>query len=174
MKPNVQNLVICAMCIALGVVFPMFFHLFGGVGTMLLPMHLPILVCGFMAGPMYGFLCGMITPLLSSSLTGMPPFYPIALAMVFELATYGLLCGYCFKKWQKVYPSLLCAMVLGRCVSGLVNLCLLSMAGKAYTLEIFISASFISALPGILLQLTVIPILMFALDKSGIWRKRYD
>lgn len=165
-KPvNVKSLVISALLLALGLVLPSFFHLFGA-GPVFLPMHLPVLICGLACGAPYGAACGLILPYLSSVLTGMPPLYPTAVSMSLELCTYGLVTGLLFQKLkQNLYVSLVVSMLCGRAVSGLANAVLLGMAGKPYGLATFLTASFVSGLPGILIQLIVVPVVVALLIK---------
>lgn len=168
MNDQVKKLTFSAFFLALGLVLPFAFHSFGpGAGAIFLPMHIPVLLCGFLCGAGYGALVGVLTPLVSSALTGMPVFMPNGIAMGFELMTYGFLSGLIVKKLP-LYLSLLITMLAGRIVSGLVNLVLLSMAGKAYTMEIFLTASFVTALPGIVLQLLIVPLLVKVVKKVGI------
>lgn len=170
-KVNVREMIFAAFCVAMGLVFPSIFHLFGGTGPVFLPMHIPVLICGFACGYRYGALCGFIVPLLSSVLTGMPPIFPIGLAMALELMTYGLLTGM-LKDKTNVYVSLIGAMIGGRVISGIANAFLLGMAGKTYGLSAFIAGAFVTALPGIILQLIAVPILVKAFEKSGIIKVR--
>ncbi len=168
MNDQVKKLTFSAFFLALGLVLPFAFHSFGpGAGAIFLPMHIPVLLCGFLCGAGYGALIGALTPLVSSALTGMPVFMPNGVAMCFELMTYGFLSGLIVKKLP-LYVSLLITMLSGRIVSGLVNLVLLSMAGKAYTMEIFLTASFVTALPGIVLQLLIVPLLVKVVKKVGV------
>ena len=167
MSSQVKKITISAFFLALGLVLPFAFHSFGpGAGAMFLPMHIPVLLCGFVCGSGYGALIGVLTPLVSSALTGMPVFMPTGIAMCFELMTYGLIV-----KRLPLYPSLIITMLAGRAVSGIVNLILLSMAGKAYTLEIFLTAAFVTALPGIILQLIIIPLLVKVIEKIEIHKE---
>lgn len=162
MIKDVRKLTLAALFLALGLILPFAFHSFGpNAGMMFLPMHLPVLLCGFLCGGGYGALVGVLTPLLSSVLTGMPMFFPNCISMMLELATYGVLTGLLMKKLS-VIPSLLIAMLAGRVVSGLANLVLLSFAGKAYTMTIFVTAAFVTAIPGIILQLILVPLLVTA------------
>lgn len=171
MSSQVKKITISAFFLALGLVLPFAFHSFGpGAGAMFLPMHIPVLLCGFVCGSGYGALIGALTPLVSSALTGMPVFMPTGIAMCFELMTYGFLSGLIVKKLP-LYPSLIITMLAGRAVSGIVNLILLSMAGKAYTLEIFLTAAFVTALPGIILQLIIIPLLVKVIEKIEIHKE---
>lgn len=167
MHKNTKKLVGSALFLALGMLLPTLFHMAGlGQGSVFLPMHIPVLLCGFLCGKGYGALIGILTPLITGVITGMPPFYPIGLAMAAELCTYGFLSGICYEKIKKIYPSLIIAMMIGRIISGITNMILLSFAGKPYTLEVFISTSFIIALPGIMIQLILIPMLVKAAEKT--------
>ena len=163
MNQSVRKLTISAMFLAVGIILPMAFHSFGpNAGATFLPMHLPVLLCGFLCGPAYGAFIGVLTPLLSSFLTGMPVLVPTGIAMVFELSCYGCLSGLLLKHFH-LYVALILTMLAGRIVNGIVNLILLSFMGKAYTLTIFLTVSFITAIPGILLQLLLVPLLVKAI-----------
>ncbi|MEG2543993.1 MAG: ECF transporter S component [Longicatena sp.] len=165
MTNNVKRLTLSAFFLALGLILPFAFHSIGpSGGAFFLPMHIPVLLCGFICGPSYGALVGVITPLLSSAITGMPVLMPTGIAMMLELMTYGFLSGLLIQK-KNVYVSLLFTMFVGRIVSGVANLVLLSYLGKAYTLAIFLSAAFVSALPGIILQILIIPLLLNVVKK---------
>lgn len=168
MKINTKHLVLTAFFIALGLALPPIFHVFGtAAGRVLLPMHIPVLLCGFICGWRYGLLCGLVVPFLSSALTGMPPLFPVAVAMSLELGTYGVISGLLYQK-VNIYGALILAMVGGRIVSGLANMALLGFAGKAYGWQVFIAGNFISAMPGIILQLILVPVLVVALAKVGL------
>jgi Protein of unknown function (DUF1393). len=166
-----KNVVLTGLCMALGVALPMAFHAIPNAGNILLPMHIPVLLCGFLCGWQYGAFCGMLTPVLSSLLTGMPPA-AILPGMVVELATYGLLTGLFMqhlpvrKNISHIYASLLCAMLTGRVAYGIMN-ALIFRAG-AYSLQLWLTASFVTALPGIAVQLTVIPLIILTLQKAKI------
>lgn len=160
-----------ALCVALGVVLPMAVHGIPNAGSILLPMHIPVLLCGLACGWPYGLACGMLAPLLSSLLTGMPPmaFLP---AMLCELAVYGLVSGLManFIRLKNptvsVYVQLVAAMLAGRVVFGAVN-ALIFQAGS-YTLQIFLTAAFVTALPGIILQLVILPPILMLLRKARL------
>jgi len=164
----IRNMVLTALFIAAGIMLPSFFH-FLGAGATFLPMHLPVLVCGFVCGWQWGLLCGAVLPLLSSMLTGMPPLYPMAISMVFELAAYGFLSGWllprCSVRRGGLYLALIAAMLGGRLVSGAARLILFGLAGMPFGWQIFISGAFITGLPGILLQLALVPPLTVAIHK---------
>ena len=139
------------------------------IGNMLLPMHFPIIICGLICGAGYGALAGVITPLLRSFIFGMPPLFPIAAAMAFELAAYGAVAGLVYVIIQKnkgsVYPALIISMLSGRAVWGVVTFILFRMMGKTLTLQMFLAGAFTNAIPGIVGQLIIIPVLMYYLAK---------
>nr|WP_319487737.1 ECF transporter S component [uncultured Caproiciproducens sp.] len=167
-KTMTVNLTGTALCMALGLVLPTFFHMFGA-GTTFLPMHIPVLLCGFIFGWPYGAICGFFVPLLSSVITGMPPIFPTAAAMMLELCAYGAFTGAFYQKLRwNIYPALICAMIGGRIVSGVANAVFMNMASKPYGFAAFISGSFVQALPGILIQIILIPVLVLALEKAKI------
>lgn len=162
-----KTMILAALCFALGLVLPSAFHMIGA-GTVFLPMHIPVLICGLVCGWQYGGACGLLVPLVSSLLTGMPPLFPTAPAMMLELCAYGVLTGLLYHHFRApLYPSLIGAMLGGRVVSGLANAFFMGIAGKAYGLSAFVAASFVTALPGIILQLVAVPVLVIALRKSG-------
>lgn len=169
MRNNTRNLVYTALLIALGVVLPLGFHLFGAAGKIFLPMHLPVFIAGILLGSWFGMLVGLITPVLSSLLTGMPPLLPILPVMFFELALYGLTMGFCFQKQKRIYPGLLISMVVGRIGAGLVFWILsklVDLRPLSANPWLFIWGSIVEGLPGIIFQLILIPLLMLYLKKG--------
>ena len=162
MKQNTKNLVLAAMFLAIGLVLPFFTGQIPQIGSMLLPMHLPVLLCGLLCGWQYGAVVGLVLPMLRYVLFGMPPLLT-AVAMSFELLTYGLVIGL-------LYRSLLAAMVAGRVVWGVIRVLMTGVAGEPFTWQLFLSGALLTAIPGIILQLVFIPALMVALDKTGIVR----
>lgn len=174
MTKNVKNLVLSAMFLALGLVLPFFTGQIPQIGSMLLPMHLPVFLCGLICGWQYGAAVGFVVPLLRCLLFGMPPLLT-AIAMAFELLTYGLLSGllYSRSRWQCIfalYRSLLLAMVGGRVVWGVVRVLMTGVAGQPFTWQLFLSGALLTAIPGIVLQLVLIPAVMVALDRTGLVR----
>lgn len=168
---NTARLTGSALCMALGIVFPMIFHVFGA-GPTFLPMHIPVLLCGLLFGWQYGAVCGVIVPLLSSICTGMPPIFPTAVVMVFELCAYGILSGLFYQKLRwNVYPALLCAMLGGRVVSGLASAVFYGVAGKAYGFMAFVSGAFVTALPGIAIQIVFLPVIVMALGRAKLFQR---
>lgn len=172
MKKSTVSLTGTALCMALGLVLPTLFHMIGA-GSVFLPMHIPVLLCGLLFGWQYGAVCGLIVPLLSSFLTQMPPLFPTAVAMMFELCAYGVLTGVFYRKLRwNVYPALIAAMLGGRAVSGLANAVLMNASGKPYGFSAFLSASFVTAVPGIILQIVLVPLLILALEKTHLFGRK--
>lgn len=168
---NTKRLVISALMLALCLVLPFFTGQIPEIGNMLLPMHLPVLLAGFVVGGPSAMLVGAVAPLLRSAIWGMPPMFPKAIGMAFELAAYGLVTGVVYNKSKRdikaVYISLLCAQVAGRAVWGVVSFVLYGIMGNVLTKEIFMAEAFLNAIPGIAVQLVLIPVLVSALKKTG-------
>lgn len=167
------------MCLALGLILPFLTGQIPEIGNMLLPMHIPVFLTGFICGPLWGALIGAIAPLLRSAIFGMPPIYPTAISMAFELMTYGLISGllYRFFKRQNVFSvlfSLLSAMIIGRAVWGIAQALLLMANGSYLTFAIFWTQAIVNAIPGIILQIILFPLLMYTLDKAKILPFRTD
>lgn len=172
MKKQLLRLVTAAMLMAVGIVLPFFTGQIPQIGSMLLPMHLPVLVCGLICGWQYGGAVGFILPILRYALFGMPPM-PNGIAMAFELAAYGAIAGFLYNhsRWQcliALYRSLIIAMIGGRVVWGAVRVLMTGTAGEPFTWQMFMAGAFLNAVPGIVMQLTLIPALMLALDRTGI------
>lgn len=156
------------MFAAIGIVLPFATMQLKSLGQMLSPMHLPALLCGLVCGPVYGAAVGFILPLLRSVMFGMPKLFPGAVSMAFELMVYGIVSGYLYHKSERkdaahVYMALIPAMIIGRIAGGTVHAVLL---GGEYTFAAFISAYFINTIPGVVVQLILIPIIMVALGKA--------
>lgn len=173
MKETTKKLVLSAMFIALGLVLPFLTGQIPKIGNMLLPMHLPVFLCGLICGWKYGLIVGFILPLLRSMTFGMPPLFPIAAAMAFELATYGFVSGFLYEhsRWKciiSLYRSLIAAMLAGRIVWGAVQVAFLGISGGAFTWKMFIAGALLNAIPGIIIQLVLIPAIMVALNLTGL------
>ena len=172
---SVKKTVMTAACSALCVILPMIFHSFPNGGSIFLPMHIPVLLCGFICGWPYGLLCGMAGPVLSSLITGMPPAAVLP-AMMIECAVYGGVVGFMMTKirtgnyYVDLYTCLITAMLLGRIASGVVKALIFA---PETTLAVWAVSSFVTALPGIALQLLLLPSLVFALTKARIIPERY-
>jgi predicted membrane protein len=168
MNFSLKKLIMSALCLALGLVLPSFFHMFGA-GTVFLPMHIPVLLCGLICGAPYGAAVGIVLPFISSAITGMPPIFPTAVAMCFELCTYGLVSGMMYRRYQRnIYLSLVAGMLAGRGVSGIANAVILGAAGQPYGFGMFVTASFVTSIPGIIIQLVLIPLIVTVLLKAGV------
>lgn len=173
-------MILAGLFAALGVILPSVTGGIPTIGQRLLPMHLPVLLCGFVCGPFWGLLCGAVTPLLRSGITGLPVMFPIAVSMAFELAAYGFLSGF-FYRWLlkkydgrsigRIYLALIGAMLGGRIVMGLANSLLYMAVPTGYSWKLFVAGAFVNALPGILVQLILIPVLVIALKKAGMIRE---
>ncbi len=172
-KDNLQKLVLSAMFLGLGLVLPFFTGQIQQIGNMLLPMHLPVILCGLICGWKYGLVVGAVTPILRSAIFSMPVMYPSAIAMAFELAAYGFLVGFLFKnaRWQclkSLYRCLITAMLGGRIVWGIVMTIILGLGENGFTFAAFLSGAFLNAIPGIIAQLILVPTIMLALNKTHL------
>ena len=166
-----KQIVLTALFVALGVALPQAFHAIPNAGSIFLPMHIPVLISGYAVGPVFGLLCGILTPLLSHLIFSMPPA-PVLPGMLCELAMYGLMSGLLNKvvnienRLVKNYVVLIGAMLCGRVTYGILN-ALVFKAGS-YSLQAWISAAFVTAIPGIIIQLVLIPILVDRLQKANL------
>ncbi len=172
MNKGLKKLIFAAMFLALAYVLPFLTGQIPEIGNMLCPMHLPVLLCGFICGPVYGLAVGVIAPLLRSLTLSMPPLFPTAVAMCFELGAYGLFAGIFYRVFPKktgyIYVTLIIAMILGRLVWGAFMYALM-FAGKAeFGLAAFWTRGVVNALPGIALQIVVIPPIVMAFKKAKL------
>lgn len=171
-KNTVKNLTLSAMFLAVGLVLPFVTGQIQVIGSMLLPMHIPVLLCGLICGWQYGAAVGLILPLLRHVLFRMPPM-PNAVSMAFELATYGLVIGLIYgrSRWKcviAVYRSMIIAMLAGRLVWGVAQAAILGFTGSSFTFQAFLAGAFLNAIPGIILQLILIPVVMVALGRAKL------
>ena len=156
---NTKKLAYAALFLALCLVLPMLTGQIPQIGSMLLPMHIPVLLCGLVCGWQYGAAVGFVAPLLRSVLFGMPPMYPVAIGLVYRRMAQKGAAG--------VYAALLTAMVAGRLVWGVAEVVLLGLGGKAFTAQTFLAGALLNAVPGIIVQLVLIPAVMAVLQKAG-------
>lgn len=173
---STKKLAYAALFLALCLVLPLLTGQIPQIGSMLLPMHIPVLLCGLVCGWQYGAAVGFVAPLLRSLLFTMPKLYPVAIAMAFELLTYGLIIGLVYrclaqKGMVGVYAALVTAMVAGRLVWGVAEVVLLGLNGNAFTAQAFLAGALLNAVPGIIVQLILIPAVMAALQKAGAVEK---
>ena len=159
---DIRKILLSAMFLSLGVVLPFLTGQIKEIGDTLLPMHIPVMLCGLICGWKYGAAVGCILPFLRAVTVGMPPIYPNAVWMAAELATYGFVIGFLYFTFYKkqmwwLYFCLFVSMVSGRVVWGIAKAILLGVAGKSFTLQAFIAGGLIDSIPGILLQFILIP-----------------
>ncbi|MDO5022245.1 MAG: ECF transporter S component [Eubacteriales bacterium] len=173
-----KKLTVAGICLALAFLLPFLTAQIPEIGKTLAPMHIPVIICGFLAGPLYGAGVGFLAPIARSLFLSMPPMYPMALAMALELCAYGLaaaLLHRLFKKnmslTQNVYISLVLSMVIGRIVFGIAMYFMLMASGKSYTINMFINGTVLGAIPGIILHLLIIPPIVLAIKRSNVLGK---
>lgn len=168
-----HKITLSAMFFSLCIVLPFLTGQIPSIGSMLLPMHLPVLLCSYICGWKYGAVVGFFAPIIRSLIFSMPPLFPDAVSMAFELTTYGLLAGFIYALFKNrnistVYLSLIASMIAGRIVWGVVQFILLSSTGNLFTFGIFFTRAFANAIPGIIVQLVVIPSVIAVVDKLNI------
>ena len=170
------RMILAALFLALAYTIPYLTGQIPEIGSMLCPMHLPILLCGFLCGPWWGLSIGFIAPVLRSLTLGMPPLFPTALAMAFELAAYGFVAGYMHKILPRKKPYVLCslitAMIVGRLVWGAAMLICLGISGGSFTFSAFLAGAVINAVPGIAAQIILVPTIVILIDNPKILNLR--
>lgn len=175
MSKTVKNLVYAAVCLALCMVLPFLTGQIRSIGNALCPMHIPVLLAGFLCGPWWALAVGFAAPLLRFVLFGMPVLFPMGISMCFELATYGLVCGLLYrvlpKKVLNIYVSLISAMVAGRIVWGAMRSLLSGVAQSPFTWATFWAGAFTTAVPGIVVHIVLIPLVVMALQRAGLIEK---
>ncbi|MBQ8178760.1 MAG: ECF transporter S component [Clostridia bacterium] len=171
-RKAILKLVLSGLFLGLALVMPFLTGQIPQIGAMLCPMHIPVLLCGFFCGPLWGGVIGLIAPILRSLTLGMPPLFPTAVCMALELLTYGAVSGVMHKILPKkkgfIYLSLIVAMLVGRGVWGIAMLACTSFSGGTFAFSAFLAGAFINAIPGIIVQLVLIPILVMVLDNPKI------
>ncbi|HOA41264.1 MAG TPA: ECF transporter S component [Halanaerobiales bacterium] len=173
-----RNLVLMALFIALGIVLPISFHVFGNVARVLSPMHITVFIAGALMGPVAGLVVGALTPLLSSLITSMPPLMPMLPLMFFELAVYGLVIGYLYRvKKMNIFVSLLISMLIGRIAYGIVASIMVyvfavpNLQGNPFVL---VPTMIVSGLPGIVLHLLVVPLIVKFLGNTRYFQEETE
>ena len=165
-KTDLNKLIFSAVFLAVGIVLPLLTSQIKEIGDTLLPMHIPVMLCGLICSYKYGFAVGLVLPFIRSLIFSMPPIYPNAVWMALELAAYGLVIGIVYELTHKKYLSLIIAMISGRVVWGISKAILLGISDKAFGITAFITGGFIDAIPGIILQLILIPLIMRVYEKE--------
>ena len=166
-----RHLVYAAVCLALCMLLPFLTGQIPQIGSALSPMHIPVLLAGFLCGPWWAMAVGFVAPMLRHVWLGMPPLIT-AITMSFELAAYGLFSGLLYrllpKKTVNIYVSLIGAMILGRIVWGIAMVVISGVSGSAFTWSAFIAGALLNAVPGIILHIVLIPILVMALKRAKV------
>lgn len=172
---QIRNLAYSGICLSLCLVLPFLTGQIPQIGAALCPMHLPVLLAGFLCGPWWAAVIGITAPLLRHILFGMPPILT-AIAMAFELLTYGLVSGILYrilpKKVSSIYLALIGAMISGRIVWGVVQVVILGLSHSTFTWALFWAGAIVNAIPGIIVQLVLIPVLVMALQHAHYIPKR--
>ena len=167
---EVKKIVLAAMFLAMAMVLPFLTGQVPEIGSMLCPLHFPAILCGFICGWKYGLIVGVLSPLLRSFIFTMPPIM-VAIPMAFEIGAYGLISGVVYNALPKtrvnIYISLLSAMFAGRIVWGIVKLALVGFDMSQFGLPMFMTGALTTALPGIILQIILIPILVMVYSKTS-------
>lgn len=170
-------MIIAALMLALAFVMPLLTGQIPQIGAMLCPMHIPVILCGFICGWPYALFVGAVVPLFRSFVVGMPPIYPSAVGMAFELATYGTVSGIMYgalKKASKlthvlaIYISLITAMCAGRVVWGVARYFMAVLSSNEFGIKVFIAGAVTNAIPGIISQLVLVPLIVTALEKAHL------
>lgn len=172
---NVYVMVTAAMFLAIAYILPFLTGQISQIGNMLCPMHIPVLLCGYFCGVGWGGLVGFTAPLLRSLTLGMPVLFPIAVCMSIELAGYGIVSGYLHrilpKRKKYVYISLLLSMIAGRVLWGIAMSICVGIGNNSFGMKAFLNGALLNAIPGIILQIVLVPIVVMSLDKDR-WNKK--
>lgn len=175
-RKTTLNVALSAMFLALAYVLPFLTGQIPQIGSMLCPMHIPVILCGYFCGGPWGFIVGAVAPLLRSFTLGMPTLFPKAFAMSFELAVYGLMSGILYrvlpKKKINIYVSLVLSMIAGRLVWGIVQFCCMGLDATEFGFSAFWAGAVANALPGIVIQIVLIPIIVMLLEKTKLIDKK--
>lgn len=166
------KMILSAAFLALAYVMPFLTGQIPEIGSMLCPLHIPVLLCGFICGWPWGLAVGFIAPLFRSFTLGMPPFFPTAVCMAFELAAYGAVTGLMHRllprKKPYIYCSLLTAMIIGRLIWGAAMFVCMGLNGGSFTFAAFLAGAITNAVPGIIVQIVLIPVLVMVLDNPKV------
>ena len=171
---RILRMTLAALFLALAYVMPFLTGQIQQIGSMLCPMHLPVLLCGYICGWPWGLIVGFVAPIFRSLTLGMPPLFPNAICMAFELATYGAIAGIMHKilprKKPFIYCSLIIAMIAGRLVWGAAMFTLLAIKGGSFTFSAFLAGAVTNAIPGIIVQIVLVPIIVMVFDSLKIFK----
>lgn len=169
---HIKNLILSALCLAIAMYLPFLTGQIQTIGNMLCPMHIPVFLCAYICGWKWAAAVGLVSPLLRYAVFGMPPIMPIGLGMAFEMMTYGIVAGLLYKilpkKTVNIYVSLIISMIAGRIVWGIARLVIAGVVAGEFTWQMFISGALLTAVPGIILHIILIPIIVIALRKAKL------
>lgn len=168
-NPAIKKIIASGVCLALAMLLPFLTFQSQQLGRIFSLMHIPIFIAAFICGWKYGVIIGILAPIIRSISFGLPPLYPTALSMAIELAIYGALAGLIYERLHykkiSVYPALICAIIIGRSVGGLITCFLMSTVGNEISIVAYIINSFTEGLPGIICHIAVVPPLVYMLKK---------
>lgn len=164
---NLHQLVRAAVLIAIGLILPQAFHSIQNAGAIFLPMHIPVLIGGFILNPYYALCVGVVTPILSSVFTGMPPI-PSLYVMILELASYGLFISLLHNKVKiGLYPSLIGGMLAGRAINIIGNYLILHiLMSRPFNILTVATGIFVQGIPGIVIQVILIPMIVYGIERN--------
>lgn len=169
---STRKLVLAGLFLALAFILPFLTGQIPQIGSLISPMHIPVFICGLVCGPVYGLVVGLVAPLLRSVILGMPPLFPVATAMAFELAAYGLISGLIYsklpRKTSSIYIALIAAMLVGRIIWGIAMYVLLGIAGNQFTMQAFLAGAFINAVVAIVIHLLIVPVVVKLIEGAGL------
>ena len=175
-KTQIQRMTYAAICLCLCMVLPFLTGQIPQIGSAISPMHIPVLLAGFLCGPRWAMGVGAVAPLLRFALFGMPPPFPTGAAMCFELAAYGLVSGFLYAKLPKtagsIYAALIGAMLTGRIVWGCAMVAIAGLSDVSFSWTLFVTSAFLNAIPGIIIHILLIPLIVLALRKAGLCEPR--
>lgn len=166
----VKKMTLSALFLAIAYVLPFLTGQIQQIGNMLCPMHIPVLLCGFICGAPWGGLVGVIAPILRSAILGMPLLFPTAFCMALELAAYGFVAGWLYNKLPKkkisIYVSLIGSMIIGRIIWGIAMFGCMGFNTSKFGINMFLTSAVLNAVPGIILQIVLIPVVVIALKRT--------
>lgn len=178
-RNKLLRMILSALFLAVSYVMPFLTGQIPEIGAMLCPMHPPVLLCGFVCGPVWGMVIGFVAPIFRSLVTGgFPPLFPTGVCMAFELALYGTVAGLMHRLLPRkriyIYCSLLTAMIAGRLAWGAAMFVCVGASGGGFTFSAFLAGAVTNSIPGIILQIVLIPLLVMLLDNPRVVRLRED
>lgn len=166
---HIRNITFAALFLALSLLLPFLTGQIPQIGSLVSPMHIPAFLCGYVCGPVWGAIVGFVSPLLRFVLFGMPPIFPIGIAMSVELAAYGVISGLLYRIFPKkpsfLYLSLIISMIGGRLIYSAFDMILLGLSGESFTPWLIILNTVTGTWVGIIVHLAIIPPLVMLIDR---------